>query len=64
MLRAGLFPRRHLLLKLVSEAFSAIAYDAVKPQSLLDEDRVIGAMRLGIKPDSVTITLAAQLFAN
>jgi len=49
---------------LVSDAFSAIAYDAVKPQSLLDEDRVIGAMKLGIKPDSVRITPAAQVFAK
>ena len=49
---------------LVSDAFSAIAYDAVKPQSLLDEDRVIGAMKLGIKPDSVKITPAAQVFAK
>jgi zinc protease len=49
---------------LVSDAFSPITYDAAKPQAVLDEDKVIGAMKLGIKPESVRITPAAQAFAQ
>ncbi|WP_020654080.1 M16 family metallopeptidase [Massilia niastensis] len=47
---------------LVSDAFSPIKYDANKPQALLDEDRQIGSMKLGIKPEAVRITPAAQAF--
>ena len=50
--------------KLVSDAFSPIKYDADKPQSLLDEDQRIGKLALGIKPEAVTITPAAQAFAE
>ena len=50
--------------KLVSDAFSPISYDAEKPQALLDEDQRIGSMKLGIKPESVRITPAAQAFAE
>ena len=49
---------------LVSDAFSPISYDAAKPQAVLDEDKVIGAMKLGIEPESVKITPAAQAFAQ
>lgn len=50
--------------KLVSDAFSPISYDAKKPQALLDEDQRIGAMKLGIRPEAVRITPAAQVFAE
>ncbi len=50
--------------KLVSDAFSPIKYDGNKPQALLDEDKVIGAMKLGIKLEAVTVTPAAQAFAK
>ena len=50
--------------KLVSDVFSPIKYDGNKPQALLDEDQVIGAMRLNIGPDAVTVTPAAQAFAR
>ncbi|VXB76148.1 pitrilysin family protein [Massilia sp. 9I] len=50
--------------KLVSDAFSPIAYDAKKPQALLDEDQQVGSMKLGIKPEAVKITPAAQAFAE
>lgn len=50
--------------KLVSDAFSPISYDATKPQSLLDEDKAIGSMKLGIRPEAVKITPAAQVFAQ
>jgi len=50
--------------KLVSDAFSPIAYDARKPQSLLDEDQQIGSLKLGLKPEAVKITPAVQAFAE
>ncbi len=50
--------------KLVSDAFSPVKYDASKPQALLDEDQRIGSMKLGIRPEAVTITPAAQAFAQ
>ncbi|MEX5745988.1 M16 family metallopeptidase [Massilia sp. X63] len=50
--------------KLVADAFSPIAYDAKKPQALLDEDQQIGSMKLGIRPEAVKITPAAQAFAE
>lgn len=49
---------------LVSDAFSPIKYDAAKPQAVLDEDQVIGNMKLGIKAENVKITPAAQAFAE
>ena len=50
---------------LVSDAFSAIAYDAAdKPKALLDEDKVIGAMKLGIAADKVKITPIADVFSR
>lgn len=49
---------------LVSDAFSPIKYDANKPQSLLDEDKQIGEMKLNIRPEAVRITPAAEVFAK
>jgi len=48
--------------KLVSDAFSPITYDAAKPQAVLDEDKAIGSMKLGIRPEQVKITPAAKVF--
>ena len=50
--------------KLASDAFSPIKYDAPKPKELLDEDQVIGALKLGIRPESITITPVAEVFAR
>ena len=50
--------------KLVSDVFSAIKYDAEKPKALLDEDKAIGATKLNIRPEAVTITPATQAFAK
>jgi zinc protease len=50
--------------RLVSDAFSAIKYDGEKPAALLAEDKVIGAMNLGIKADAVTITPLDEVFAR
>ena len=41
--------------KLVSDAVSTITYEAEKPQGLLDEDKLIGAMRLGIRAEAVRV---------
>ena len=50
---------------LVTDAFSPITYDAAdKPKALLDEDKVIGAMKLGIAPEKVTITPIGEVFAR
>ncbi|WP_228892764.1 M16 family metallopeptidase [Pseudoduganella aquatica] len=50
--------------KLVSDAPSPIKYDGNKPKEVLDEDQVIGNMKLNIKPEAVKITPAAEVFAN
>jgi len=50
--------------KLLSDAFSPIKYDGEKPKELLDEDRVIGARKLGLTPQAVRITPADEVFAR
>ena len=50
--------------ELVSDEFSPIKYDADKPKELLDEDKVIGALKLDIKPESVKITPVEDVFAR
>jgi zinc protease len=49
---------------LVADVFSPIVYDGQKAQGLLDEDKVIGALKLGIKPEAVTITQVDDVFAK
>ena len=49
---------------LVSDAFSPIKYDGEKPQALLDEDQAIGALKLGIPADHVTVTPVNEVFAR
>jgi zinc protease len=50
--------------KLVSDAFSPITYDGEKPKELLDEDKVVGARKLDIRPEAVTITPVDDVFAK
>ncbi len=50
--------------KLSSDAFSSIRYEAPKPRELLDEDQVIGALKLGIRPEAITITPVEEVFAR
>jgi zinc protease len=50
--------------KLVADRFSAITYDAPKPKAILDEDRVIGALKLGLEPKAVTTTPVEEVFAR
>ncbi|MEO8054339.1 MAG: pitrilysin family protein [Acidobacteriota bacterium] len=49
---------------LVADEFSGIKYDGEKSKALLDEDKVIGALKLGIKADAVTITPVEDVFAK
>jgi len=49
---------------LAADAFSPVKYDAEKPAPLLEEDKVIGAMKLGIRKDAVRITPVADVFAK
>jgi hypothetical protein len=41
-----------------------MTYDGPKPQELLDEDTVIGARKLAIAPDAVTIVPVEDVFAR
>jgi zinc protease len=49
---------------LVADGPSTVAYDSEKPPALLDEDRRIGAMKLGVRPEAVRITDVADVFAR
>ncbi|RZA11749.1 MAG: hypothetical protein EOP10_32565 [Proteobacteria bacterium] len=46
--------------KLLKDTFSPIKYDGEKTKELLDEDQVIGNLKLGIK--SVDITPVSDIF--
>jgi len=50
--------------RLVSDEFSPIKYDAEKPKELLEEDKVIGALKLNIPADRVKITPVEEVFAR
>jgi zinc protease len=50
--------------KLLSDAPSAIKYDAPKPQDIVDEDKIIGTMKLNLKPENVKITPVDEVFAK
>jgi zinc protease len=49
---------------LVSDAFSPIRYDGEKPKALLDEDQVIGNLKLNLTADRVKITPIAEVFSK
>jgi zinc protease len=49
---------------LVTDRFSPIKYDADKPAELLEEDKVIGARKLGLAAADVTITPVEAVFAK
>ena len=50
--------------ELLSRTFTPITYDAPKPESLLIEDRLIGARQLSVTPDSVRIVPVEDIFAG
>jgi len=49
---------------LIADAFSPIRYDGEKPKALLDEDQVIGNLKLRLDPARVRITPIADVFSK
>src|SRR5512144_1408886 len=49
---------------LVADGPSTVAYESEKPAALLDEDRRIGAVKLGIAPGAIRITKIDDVFAK
>ena len=49
---------------LVGDAFSPVTYDGDKPAPLLEEDRRIGALKLGIDTTKVRVTPVSDVFAR
>jgi len=49
---------------LLADAFSPVRYDGNKPPELLEEDRRIGALKLGISPQAIRVTPVEQVFAR
>jgi zinc protease len=50
--------------ELVKDDFSAIKYDAPKPDDIVSEDKIIGAYKLDIKPENVKIVPVDDVFAK
>jgi len=50
--------------RLIADEFSPIKYDAEKPKDLLEEDKVIGAWKLHLKPEAVRIVPVEEVFAK
>lgn len=48
--------------ELLGGAFTPMTYDSPKEQGVIDEDQVIGALNLGIRPGSVVITPVSEVF--
>jgi zinc protease len=48
--------------KLVTDEVSTIKYEGEKPKALLDEDKVIGATKLGIRAENVHVVPADEVF--
>jgi zinc protease len=48
--------------QLVADGISTVRYEAEKPQELLEEDRLIGAMKLGIPAEAVRIVPVDEVF--
>jgi zinc protease len=55
---------RGLAEALVAESPPPPSYGAGKPAAILEEDRVIGAMKLGFRPEAIRITRAEEVFAR
>jgi zinc protease len=50
--------------RLVGDEVSTMKYEADKPQELLDEDKVIGSMRLGIRAEAVSVIPVEDVFGK
>ncbi|HVF85976.1 MAG TPA: hypothetical protein VM866_00230, partial [Pyrinomonadaceae bacterium] len=48
--------------KLIAGEPSPITYNSPKPKEITDEDKVIEAYKIAVKPDAVTIVPVAQIF--
>jgi zinc protease len=55
---------RGLAEELENDVAPAIQYEAPKPQEVQDEDKAIAAVKLGIRPEAVTITPVDAVFAK
>ena len=49
---------------LAADAFSPVKYDGEKPAALLEEDRVVGALKLNLSADRIKTTPIAEVFAR
>jgi zinc protease len=50
--------------QLAADAPTSIKYDAPKPAAVAEDDKLIGAIRLGIRPEAIRITPAQAAFAE
>ena len=48
--------------KLVGDAVATIAYESEKPKEILAEDKAIGAMKLGIRPEAIHVIPVDEVF--
>ena len=49
---------------LASDAFSPIKYDGEKPTALLEEDRIVGALKLNVPAERIKVTPIDEVFAR
>ncbi|HTN53208.1 MAG TPA: pitrilysin family protein [Anaeromyxobacter sp.] len=49
---------------LLSSEPTTVKYESQKPPELLEEDKQIGALRLGFRPEAIRVTPAADVFAR
>jgi zinc protease len=49
---------------LLGDGLSSIAYESPKPAAIMEEDKVIGAWKLNIKPENLTVTPVENVFAQ
>jgi zinc protease len=50
--------------KLLSDAASPLSYDAPKPNEVVEEDKIISAIKLSIKPENLRVTPVDEVFAR
>jgi zinc protease len=50
--------------QLVADAVSSITYESEKPAAVTDEDKIVGAYKLNIRPENVTIVPVEDVFAR
>jgi zinc protease len=48
--------------QLLADGVSTVRYEAEKPQALLEEDKRIGAMKLGLRQDAVRVVPVEDVF--